>query len=78
MCYSPRKRPEIPEITSFLRFRETRVTGSQTVYIHMGTQNSVLEPKKTARNHDFLRFRESRVTGSQTVYIHLGLQNRVL
>ena len=54
------------EITSFLRFRETLVTGP-------GPFKSTPDPKivcytpreqpKNGMNHEFLRFRETRVTG---------------
>ena len=36
VCYSPQKRSEMHEITSFLWFREYRGTASRTILIHVG------------------------------------------
>ena len=66
MCYNPRKRSEMPKITIFLWFRENRVTGSRTIWIHVGPHGGVSsscfssssssiahEMAWNARNHEF-------------------------
>ena len=58
--YSPRKRPEMPKITSFDDPARVMYRGSRGMEILLGPKNRGLQHTKTvrnARNHEFLRCR---------------------
>ena len=56
VCYSPLKRPEIPEITSFLWFRENRVTGPEPYKSMSDPKTMCYSPWKRPEMHEITSF----------------------
>ena len=70
VCYSTRKRPEMPEITSFIWFNENPVTGPWPFKSTSDPKTVCYSPRKRPEMPEiksFIWFRENRVTGSRTI-----------